>query len=58
MAGPRGERPMSRSTRRRKGRPYQPLPARRANPWGMRLVVIAIGILLVVGSLVLFTAPP
>ena len=48
---------MSRSSRRRKGRPYQPLPARRANPWGMRLVVIAIGILLVVGSLVLFTAP-
>ena len=48
---------MSRSSRRRRGRPYQPLPARASNPWGMRLVVVAIGVLLIVGSLVLFTAP-
>jgi hypothetical protein len=48
---------VSRSSRRRKGRPYQPLPARAGNPWGVRLIVVAIGVLLVVGSLVLFTAP-
>lgn len=48
---------MSPSSRRRKGRPYQPLPARRASPWAMRLVVVAVGVLLVVGSLVLFATP-
>ena len=45
---------MSRSARRRKGRPYQPLP-RRSNPWIARLLVMAIGVLLIFGSLALFT---
>jgi len=43
---------VSRSQRKR-GRPYQPMPARR-NPWIARLLVMAIGILLVFGSLALF----
>ena len=47
---------MSRSARRRRGRTYQPLP-RRSNPWGIRLAVVAIGALLIVGSLALFAAP-
>jgi hypothetical protein len=46
------ERRVSRS-RRRRGRPYQPLP-QRSNPWLARLVIIAIGVLLIFGSLVLF----
>jgi hypothetical protein len=45
---------MSRSARRRKGRPYQPMPARR-NPWIARLLVMAIGVLLIFGSLALFS---
>jgi hypothetical protein len=45
---------MSRSARRRKGRPYQPLP-RRSNPWIARLLIMAIGVLLIFGSLALFT---
>lgn len=45
---------MSRSARRRKGRPYQPLPQRR-NPWVARVVILAIAVLLVFGSLALFT---
>lgn len=44
---------MSRSARRRKGRPYQPLPARR-NPWVARLVIVIVGAVLVFGSLALF----
>lgn len=44
---------MSRSPRRRKGRPYQPLPDRR-NPWLARFVIIAIAVLLVFGSLAIF----
>jgi hypothetical protein len=44
---------MSRSPRRRKGRPYQPLPERR-NPWLARVVIVAIVVLLVFGSLALF----
>lgn len=48
---------MSRSSRRRRGRPYQPLPQRRTSPWGMRLVVLAIGALLIIGSLAFFVAP-
>ena len=44
---------MSRSARRRKGRPYQPLPERR-NPWISRLVIVAVGALLIFGSLALF----
>jgi hypothetical protein len=43
---------VSRSQRRR-GRPYQPLPPRR-NPWIARLVIVAVGALLVFGSLALF----
>ena len=44
---------MSRSARRRKGRPYQPLPERR-NPWLARLIILAVVVLLVFGSLALF----
>jgi hypothetical protein len=44
---------VSRSSRRRRGRPYQPLPARR-NPWLARIVIVAIVLLLVFGSLALF----
>ena len=47
---------MSRSQRQR-GRPYQPLPRRR-NPWIARLVIVAIGALLIFGSLALFTNTP
>ena len=45
---------MSRSQRKR-GRPYQPMP-RRSNPWVARLVIVTIGVLLVFGSLAIFTA--
>jgi uncharacterized membrane protein len=45
---------MSRSARRKRGRPYQPLP-RRSNPWIARLLIMAIGVLLIFGSLALFT---
>jgi len=45
---------VSRSQRRKRGRPYQPLP-RRSNPWIARLLVVAIGVLLIFGSLALFT---
>ncbi len=45
---------MSRSARRRKGRPYQPLPERRSNAWLMRLIIVAVGIVLIFGSLALF----
>jgi hypothetical protein len=44
---------VSRSQRRRKGRPYQPLPTRR-NPWVARIVILAIAILLIFGSLAIF----
>ena len=44
---------MSRSQRRRKGRPYQPIPERQ-NPWLARVVILAVAILLVFGSLALF----
>jgi hypothetical protein len=44
---------VSRASRRRRGRPYQPLPARR-NPWLARIVIVAIVLLLVFGSLALF----
>jgi hypothetical protein len=47
---------VSRSQRRR-GRPYQPLPQRR-NPWVARLLVLAIGALLLFGSIALFIASP
>ena len=44
---------MSRSSRRRRGRPYQPLPPRR-NPWIARMLILAVGVLLIFGSLALF----
>lgn len=44
---------MSRSARRKKGRPYQPLPERR-NPWIARIIVIGVAVLLIFGSLALF----
>ena len=45
---------MSRSPRRRKGRPYQPLPDRSSNRWLARLIIVAVGVILVFGSLALF----
>jgi hypothetical protein len=39
-------------TRRRKGRPYQPYPARSTN-WGARLVIVAVGFIMVLGIAVL-----
>jgi hypothetical protein len=39
-------------TRRRKGRPYQPYPARTSS-WGARLVIVVIGLVLVLGIAVL-----
>jgi hypothetical protein len=46
---------MSRSQRRRRrGRPYQPLPSHRSNAWIVRLVVVMVGAALVIGSLALF----
>jgi hypothetical protein len=45
---------MSRSGRRRRGRPYQPIPERR-NPWLARVIILAVAILLILGSLALFS---
>jgi hypothetical protein len=45
---------VSRSARRRKGRPYQPLPERRSNAWVVRLIIVAVGVVLIFGSLALF----
>ena len=45
---------MSRSSRRRRGRPYQPLPKRRSSAWIARLVIVAVGVILIFGSLALF----
>lgn len=45
---------MSRSQRRRRGRPYQPLPPRRNSAWLIRLIVVMVGATLVIGSLALF----
>jgi hypothetical protein len=42
---------MSRRSSRR-GRPYQPLPARRLN-WGARLVIIIVAFVLVAGFAIL-----
>jgi hypothetical protein len=39
-------------TRRRKGRPYQPYPARSTN-WSARLLIVAIGFIMVLGIAVL-----
>ena len=45
---------MSRSQRRRR-RGYQPLPERRPNAWIARLLVVAVGVILIIGSLALFS---
>lgn len=45
---------MSRSARRRRGRPYQPIPERR-NPWLARVIILAVGVLLILGSLALYS---
>ena len=45
---------MSRSQRRRRGRPYQPMPERRRGAWIARLVIVFVGLALVIGSLALF----
>jgi hypothetical protein len=42
---------MSRRSQRR-GRPYQPLPARRVN-WGARLVIVVTAFILVAGFAIL-----
>jgi len=39
-------------TRRRKGRPYQPYPAKTTN-WAARLVIVAVGFILVLGFAIL-----
>jgi hypothetical protein len=44
---------VSRSPRRRRGRTYQPLPARRSSAWIARLLVVGVVLLLIVGSLAL-----
>lgn len=45
---------MSRSPRRRRGRPYQPLPERSSSAWLVRLVIVFVGLILIFGSLALF----
>ncbi len=45
---------MSRSSRRKRGRPYQPLP-QRSNAWVAKLLIVVVGVLLIFGSLALFT---
>lgn len=47
---------MSRSSRKPKGRPYQPLPERH-NPWVARMVILVVAALLIFGSLALFATP-
>jgi hypothetical protein len=44
---------VSRSQRKR-GRPYQPIPERR-NPWLARFVILAVAVLLILGSLALLS---
>ena len=46
---------MSRSQRKRRGRPYQPMPARRSSAWIGRVLVVAVGLTLIIGSLALFS---
>ena len=45
---------MSRSGRRRRGRPYQPVPERRSGAWIARVIIVAVGVVLIFGSLALF----
>jgi hypothetical protein len=46
---------VSRSQRPRR-RGYQPFPERRSNAWIARLLVVAVGVILILGSLALFTS--
>jgi hypothetical protein len=46
---------VSRSPRKRRGRPYQPMPERRSSAWLARLLVVAVGVILIIGSLALFS---
>jgi hypothetical protein len=46
---------VSRAQRRRR-RGYQPYPERRSRAWIARLVIVAVGVILILGSLALFTA--
>jgi hypothetical protein len=39
-------------TRKRRGRPYQPYPERRAN-WGARIVIVAVGFIMIAGFAIL-----
>lgn len=39
-----------RRAQQRRGRPYQPMPARRTGMWVMRLVIVAVAVLLVLGA--------
>jgi len=48
-----GRDPVVSRSQRKRGRPYQPLP-RRSNPWVARVVILAVAILLILGSLALF----
>ena len=41
---------MSRSQRRKAGRPYQPYPERRSN-WGARLLIVFVGLVLFIGAI-------
>ena len=36
--------------------PYQPLPDRRTNQWLARLIIVAVGVILIFGSLALLPA--
>jgi hypothetical protein len=45
---------VSRSQRPRR-RGYQPYPERRARAWIARLLVVAVGVILIIGSLALFS---
>jgi hypothetical protein len=45
---------VSRSRRQRR-RGYQPLPERRSSAWIARLLVVAVGVILIIGSLALFS---
>jgi hypothetical protein len=39
-------------TRRRRGRPYQPYPARQVN-WGARVIIVIVGFIMILGIAIL-----
>jgi hypothetical protein len=41
---------VSRSPRRKSGRPYQPYPQRRSN-WGAKLLIVFVGLALLIGAI-------